>query len=605
MKCYIETKRDFANKKADDIIKILRKHTGGQNPPIASWKNLICDLQSSAKFKSLPDNAIIAMEYRCPTNGMSIDLLVAGVDASGQKHAFVIEAKRWSDDYINSLALSDNRRRENSLHPQIQASRQAVSLGGYTDCGAQYRITPYVYVKCSQQGVEKIISTNNDNLSQNVQVYNNIDSLLQNICKTLINCNEFTKTEILFELKNAEFQPSKSVIDAVKNIVASEPAFDLTESQQVAYDEILDSIQKNKRIIRITGAAGSGKTAILLQLYLKFSAEGNKMRPILITGAYNTDYYRSLFADASGIFEFSHSLDKIINKHTASKYIVLMDEAQHNEQGEIDKIISVGVTLVVCYDENQTIRATNCIEELKQAEYRKDFVNIRLEQRMRYNGSDIAETNIRNFLEAKSITDDDKFLFKPCSDISQFESEVKQLIVDNPKSSVAVVGLLCNDRSKYTSKSAQPSLFYIKWKEKGECDWMKYVHNRNYLQNGSKIWLGTWWMQGLDVDYVAVLAGDDVTLTDSGLKVNLRNSALYQTIISVAEKMCFPQKLKNPEAKVYAKNILDYVDSLSDSQFKQEFEVYVSKYVTNYYYIMMTRGRKGCIVCFCDNNRTT
>lgn len=605
MNGYIVSKEMFSKQKIEDIINILKREFIGGEPPINAWKNLIEDVRKSKIFKELPNDIILGFECACPTGGMSIDLLIAFIDKNNQKNALIIEAKNWSDDYIKTLTFSDNRRHDNSLHPQVQVHRQTMSFQGYTDIGEQYSVTPYVYIKCSQSGIAEIIAKNPDQDCSHIEVTNNIDVILSKVKNSVKDYNdEFKKLEIFSELKNASYKPSKGVIQAMHNLILNEPAFILTEEQNSVLNNVLENIKKGKKIIRIKGSAGTGKTAILIQLYLELSKQANnKIRPILVTGVYNTDYYRSLSPHSRDIFEFSHALNFIIKKDDSYNYVVLMDEAQHNDRGEISKIIMTNATLVVCYDEGQAIRAVNCLDELKQLEYRSDFVSIQLAESMRYNGSKVAEQNIRNYLQGKPIVKDGLFDFQICNNLQNFQTKLKDIIYNNPNSTVATVGLLCKDTDKYTYRNNQSSILYTRWGEKAECDYMEYVTSKNYLQKATdKIWVGTWWMQGLDVDYVAVIVGDDVILTDDDITIDWHKSALYQTIISVAEKMDLPKNLKNKEAKLFAKNIINYIDN-ADAQTKLEFEIMFTELVKNFYYIMLTRGRKGCLVYFANNTR--
>lgn len=609
MNGYVETKQKFCRQKNDDIIKILEREFIGENPPVNAWWKLIQDVKQSERFRDLPDNVIVALEYPCPANGMSIDLLIAFEDKEKRKRAFVIEAKDWSDDYIASLDFGDDRRHEKQLHPQIQASRQALSFSGYTDIGERYSVTPFVYVKCSPKGINQIKDNNPDSTAAYVKVTNSLDDIFDEIVSTASHyCGEFTKLEIYSELRNAKYQPSRSIIRAMEDSVSGKQAFVMTPEQTEAFDSVFRHIKNGKKIIRITGAAGSGKTAILIHLFVKLiKQESDEYRPILVTGPHNTDYYRSLFPqNGNNIFAFSKALDEILNVQDNRRYVVLMDEAQHNDEGEIEKIVRrQNVTLAVCYDETQAIRALNCIDELKKLESDPNFADVKLYDSMRYNGSKIAERNVRNYLDNKPLAKDELFDFRVCTDFENFQCSLISLIEDNPKSTVAVVGLLCKDTDDYTFKRKPLSKLFTKWYDKAERDWMKYVTEKNYLdKNNGRIWVGTWWMEGLDVDYAVVIAGDDIALTDEGITVDYHKSALYQTMISVAKDLHLPENLKHNKPKQYAQNIIDYIDSTTDTQLKAEFETSFAKYVKNYYYIMLTRGRKGGIAYFHDNRRS-
>lgn len=612
MKGYVDTIKNFLYTSTDDIVRELREiYPEAQESQVQSWITLINDIKTADNIKDVPEDCVIALEYSLPTDGMAIDCTILGLDSNQQKSAVLLEAKQWDDDYINTQQFSSYRGDDTELHPQVQISRHKLSFSDYLNIGYDYRPYPIVYIRnCTLQTANLLIENNPLLSTKNVPVYISLQKMISENVSVL----KSGSVEMIDELKNAEFCPSKGIEDAMASIIDKEEPFILTAEQQEVFEQVKENIDKGKKIIRIKGKAGSGKTAILVNLYVEYlNLEKDDIVPIFISGAQNTAYYKSKYPEVESSFTYSFSALRMLEQNRGRNGIVLMDEAQHNEPGVVTKIVDLGATVVLCYDENQIISANNSINELNILERRRDFVALELEGSVRFNSSQSAEINISNYLNGGKYTiEDDEFEFCAFVDFSSFQEKIYSTIKNNPKSKVAVMGLLSNDVQKFTCGSNRNSRLFARWGTKAECQWMPYINEKDYLKkNNGNLWVGTWWMPGLDADYVAIIVGGDAKLTINGIEAVPEQSKHYQMMISVAQALKFPElifeKKKGRYNREYidnyatANNIINYINSKGNETIKRVYVQQLSKYLRNNYYIMMTRGRKGCFVFFSNN----
>ena len=572
---------------------------------VRSWRVLIDELKGSPQLPALPADCTIAVEYTLPTDGMAIDLVVAGLAVDGSKTACLVESKQWGDSFIADSQFSAYREPGKELHPQIQITRHQCSFSNYLDIGPQFHTHPYVYTpNASDAAVRSLIARNPWPSCQQIPVINGMDELLQHIGQIIVSGDPPAAQQ----LRDAQFSPSREIIDAMGAIVTREEPFLLTPEQAAAAAQIRASIASGSRIIRITGAAGAGKTAILLNLYLQYlnEAHSTNVFPILVCGAQNTAYYRSTYPQVRSSFGYSYSVPDTIKQARSRRCIVFMDEAQHNQPGLLTQIADLGATLVLCYDVAQVINADNAIAELHQLEHRPDFLSIALEGSVRYNGSPVAEKNIRTFLRGGTqFQPDPLFEFQPFSDFSSFQDKIFDTISQHPDRTLAITGLLCGDATSYTNAGNPNSRLFTKWGDKMECNWMPYVRSRNYLsQYGGNLWVGTWWQPGLDCDYTAVIAGGDVAITSSGVVAVPEQFKLYRMMASVAHKLQLPQELFADKPYKSCQQINAYLSRPENEALRARFIHSLSPYVRNLYYIMMSRGRRGCFVYFANHYHT-
>ena len=607
---YITTVGNFIIQSSEQIITSLKSiYPMAEKSQVDSWRTLVDDVKRSNLLPSIPQDCVIAIEYSLPTDGMAADLILAGRDTSGERIAIIIESKQWDDSWIHAYDFSAYRENERELHPQVQVSNHKLSFQQYLDIGQNYTVIPFVFIRnCSCNALSYLKSKCPRENYRDIEIQNDINEIIDSFLQLVVSGDEC----IADELRNAAYSPSIEIIDAMKSIVTKEDPFILTAEQRSVVEQIEKSVLDGKRIIRIFGAAGTGKTAILLNLYIRFleEKETGNIRPIFISGAQNTALYRSLYPEVERSFTYSYSLKRMVERTKGNLYVILMDEAQHNSPGIITNMVEQGCTIILCYDENQTINAVdNSIEEIRRLEQREDFVSFELKEKIRYNGSQYAEENIRTLLDGgSSFRDDEKYDFMLCDSFDEFQEKVFSTIREHPDETVAVAGLLSQDASDYSYKRKPESKLFTKWGYKGECKWVPYVYRKDYLtENDGKIWVGTWWLPGLDVDYIAVIIGGDAKLTSNGLVAIPENAKHYNMMVSVAMNMGLPRDLIK-ERNSYgrrkidffksSKQIIDYINRPENEAIRHDFLDRFSKLLRNNYYITMSRGRKGCFVYF-------
>lgn len=202
------------------------------------------------------------------------------------------------------------------------------------------------------------------------------------------------------------------------------------------------------------------------------------------------------------------------------------------------------------------------------------------------------------------FTKDEKFDFRIFDNYDDFQNAIFSLHNDRPDMTIAVTSML-----KTLPISSNQCLF-TNWGSRTECEWIPYVRNRNYQgQYNGRFWVGSWWMPGLDVDYTAVIVGEDAILTSDGLIANVDKVKMFAMIISIAQDLKIDADLIAHKPRKYGgvggidyynsfKNIISHLHKPENADLLSEFTVRCTEYIRNCYYIMMTRGKRGCFVYF-------
>mgnify|MGYP003298594487 CR=1 FL=1 len=605
LKGYFSTVENFLETDTKEVVYQLKNlYPDAMSGQVRSWYNFVNDLKNTESFRNLTNDSVVAIEYDLPTEGMGIDCILAGYDVNHQKVAVLIEAKQWGDDYIEEHKFDTYRAENALLHPQVQISKHQLCFNDYLDIGKDYKTTPCVFVKnATENGLCSLIKKNPSGSTKQIPLYNSLDKLIREKASNIVSGS----SDIIMDFITAEHCPVIGIDDAMRDLTKKNAVFVLPENQEPVYDEIMDSISKGKRVIRINGDAGAGKTAVLLNLYAELrNREDEKVFPIFVPGAQNTAYYRNKYPEMAFCFTYSYSVSKMIAQNKGKKIIVLMDEAQHNEPGVITEIINMGAILVICYDAKQTLSTENSISELRALENKNFFKALEIKGSVRFNGSLVAEGNIRKFLCGRTdFKHDDKFEFMTFRKIDDFQNKMYRIIQENPNDRVAILGLMCQDAQDYTYPKHPKSKLITKWDKDGdkraETCYIEYVDRKTYLnENKGLLRVGTWWAPGLDFDYVGIIIGRDGKITTNGFEGVPEQSKHYKMIIDIAKYMNFPKELFDGRNYIVVRKVMEYVKKQENETIRTEFQNLFTAYLRHMYYITMTRGKKGCYVLFSD-----
>lgn len=598
---YIDYIKYFKSKSSDIIVDRLKKlYPEAENSQINSWYELINVIKSNSMFNSLNEELIIGVEYSLPVDSMSVDFFICGKNETGE-YMFILESKQWGDEFIKSSNFSNYRSDATELYPQTQVYRHMIAIKNYLDLGQKFmNVYPFVFVQNATSFGLSLLKSNKDIFTSQIPMTNDLNEFFKEVKSHNLERGNISITE----LYDAKYFPSQDIISAMSSIITTEEPFVLTKSQENSLKEITDAVNSGKKVIHISGSAGSGKTAILLNLYVKLlkKAKQTGFLPYFASGGQNTSLYRSLYPVVANAFSWTFSLQKSINKYNANKTILLIDEAQTNKNGLLKDLVDKGVILIFCYDEHQVVNLDNSVLELDDLKNRGDYVHIFLNESVRFNGSQKFDSNVKKLLHGSgNIINDENYYFNVIFDVEKLKKEVIEIIEKNPNSTVAMSGLLCSDADEVVSKFN--GFFFTKWGNKQETEWIPYVYRKNYINefNGS-IWLGTWWLPGLDVDYNIVVIGGDATITSNGLIGDATKSKLYQMINSILSRVSVPKIDKDKGVCSSLSNFINYTKNIGNEKYMAEFQNAFNKLLRNYYYIMLTRGRKGCIVYF-DNKQ--
>lgn len=603
---YQEAKKQFLHDVRLDLIedKIEKKvrerlHKKTASNEFMSWMNSMQYMYKVMEDKSIPDESMIAIEYRIPNSNKRVDFIVSGEDQMGRESAVVIELKQWQKmEKVESkeaiVKTNLHGRNVETIHPSYQAWSYVSMIEDYNEDVRRYKINlkPCAYLHNYR------LKENDDLVDECYEYYidkapvftrGDTDRLSRFISKYIKKGNP----DVLYHIDHGRIVPSKSLQDSLSSMLRGNQEFTLIDDQKVVFERALEIVkkEKKKKVYIVHGGPGTGKTVLAINMLVailnmdqnvmyvtKNSAPREVYRKKLTDGKYRKAYIDNLFKGSGSFTEaISDDFDCLIvdEAHRLNEKSGMFQNLGENQ---VKEIINAAKTSIFFVDDFQmvTTKDIGSTNEIKKwcryfdAEVYEDT----LLSQFRCNGSDSYLSWIDNVLEINLEATDD-FDFDYDIRICDSPEEVRELILE---------------KNKINNKSRMVAGYCWNWIKEGKNN--SDIHDIQIGDFGMSWNLGsssTWAIdpesvneigcihtcQGLEFDYVGVIIGEDLRYDDG-------------IITDFTKRARTDQSLKGLKG-LYKKN-------------KEEALKIADRIIKNTYRTLLTRGQKGCYIYCVDKD---
>ena len=603
---YQEAKKQFLHDVRLDLIedKIEQKvrerlHKKTASNEFMSWMNSMQYMYKVMEDKSIPDESMIAIEYRIPNSNKRVDFIVSGEDQMGRESAVVIELKQWQKmEKVESkeaiVKTNLHGRNVETIHPSYQAWSYVSMIEDYNEDVRRYKINlkPCAYLHNYR------LKENDDLVNECYEYYidkapvftrGDADRLSRFISKYIKKGNP----DVLYHIDHGRIVPSKSLQDSLSSMLRGNQEFTLIDDQKVVFERALEIVKKEekKKVYIVHGGPGTGKTVLAINMLVailnmdqnvmyvtKNSAPREVYRKKLTDEKYRKAYIDNLFKGSGSFTEaISDDFDCLIvdEAHRLNEKSGMFQNLGENQ---VKEIINAAKTSIFFVDDFQmvTTKDIGSTNEIKKwcryfdAEVYEDT----LLSQFRCNGSDSYLSWIDNVLEINLEATDD-FDFDYDIRICDSPEEVRELILE---------------KNKINNKSRMVAGYCWNWIKEGKNN--SDIHDIQIGDFGMSWNLGsssTWAIdpesvneigcihtcQGLEFDYVGVIIGEDLRYDDG-------------IITDFTKRARTDQSLKGLKG-LYKKN-------------KEEALKIADRIIKNTYRTLLTRGQKGCYIYCVDKD---
>lgn len=591
---------------AEEVRQRIFEKMGRTTPKseFDSWKNSLSRMYMVLADTSIPDHAGIAIEYNVPQTSKRVDFIVSGYDADNQSNAVIIELKQWDElkkvDGKDALVetYTGGGLRE-VVHPCYQVWSYATLIRDYNKTVQDQNIvlSPCAYLhNYALKENDPILDEQYKEYIEEAPVFCERDALkLREFIHRFIQKGDDKK--ILYEIDHGKIRPSKSLQNAISNMLKGNREFIMIDDHEVVYENILQLACKSqkdgkKRTIIVEGGPGTGKSVIAVQLLVGLTKKNQFVQYVSKNQAPRNVYKAKL----KGTVKLS-SVDNMFRGSASYVHVgkdqintLIVDEAHRLEErsqytkktgneNQIKEIINASKCSVFFIDESQRVTMSDIgsVDEIKKwaKVESSEITQLKLLSQFRCNGSDGYLAWVDNTLEIQPTANYN--LEDIDYDIRVLDSplEVRELIIEKNK---------INHRSRMLA---------------GYCwDWIRDGKNNSKVHD---IKIGDFEMswnlgnsifaldetsideigcihtsQGLEFDYVGLIIGDDMRYEDHHIVTDASKRAKTDQSMKGIKKL--------------------------DKQDHCKAEEKADEIIKNTYRTLMTRGMKGCYIYCTDQN---
>lgn len=565
-----------------------------------SWQNSLGNaMYKVMQTDKIPDDAGIAIEYSIPRTKNRIDFVITGQDENDNDKVVIIELKQWTDIQMTEKdAMIVTRFKQGlseELHPSYQAWSYSTLLNGFNATVYEENIglEPCAYLHNHVDDNIILNSFYGDYLQKAPAFCKEDKEKLQDFIAKFVKYGD--KKNIIYRIDNGEIRPSKELAECLSSMIKGNQEFVMIDDQKIVYENSLALAKKssvdNKNVLIVEGGPGTGKSVVAINLLVAITKLGLNVQYITKNAAPRAVFESKLAGtlkktNISNMFTGSGSyVDCKENTFDA----LIVDEAHRLNaksgmfknlgENQIKEIIEASKSSVFFIDEDQRVTWSD-IGKIEGIEKWANIIGanvqkLKLESQFRCNGSDGYLAWLDNVLQiretANTTLEDIEYDFQ----IVDSPSKLRDIIFEKnkDKNKARLVAGYCWNWVSRKSKALMDIEFpehdfAMKWNLATDGNlWI--VSPESVSEVGC---IHT--CQGLEMDYVGVIIGDDLVVRDG--KVITDPSKRAKTDASLKG---FKKDLKeNPEA---ANKKVDAI-------------------IKNTYRTLMTRGMKGCYVYFTD-----
>lgn len=598
---YLENKstfrKDVFSNSIEEKVRDTLKAKAGKSvsdSEINAWKNSLRYMDAIVEDADIPDDTGIAIEFNIPNTSKRIDFILTGKKADGTRTAVIVELKQWSsvqvtekDAIVNTFIGKSDR---DTSHPSYQAWSYATLIEDYNETvrNEPIHLQPCAYLHNCESGIA-INDPRYEAHTLRAPAFLKHDSQkLRDFIKTHVKYGD--SGDAMYLIRDGKIRPSKNLADHLSSLLQGNEEFCLIDDQKLVFEtaKLLAEIStpEKKNVLIVNGGPGTGKSVVAINLLVELTNRGlvaqyvtknsapREVYQSKLTGTFTQTRISNLFK-GSGVFTETEA-----NTFQA----LIVDEAHRlNEksglfskgENQIKEIINASTFSIFFLDEEQRVHwkdigKNDQIKHWAEA-LGASITELELNSQFRCNGSDGYLAWIDHTLgireTANTTLEGINFEFKVCSSAT----ELRELIYERnrPNNKARMVA---GYTQKWVSKK-DPSAYDFDFPEEGfKARWNLTEDGMLWILKESSVHeigcIHT--CQGLEVDYVGVIFGDDFLIRDGQIVTDAAKRYHGDRSIHGYKKAL---KANRAEALKHADDI-----------------------IKNTYRTLMTRGQKGCYV---------
>lgn len=594
-----------------DIEKIVldsyTKRTGKRVSPneIRSWASSLVYMGRVLHDDSIPDDCGVAIEYTIPQTAMRVDFLLTGKTADDQGCVIVVELKQWEkvrktakDAVVSTRYASGN---QEVPHPSYQAWSYAALLKNFNEAvyKGDIELRPCAYLHNHPAVGGDINDIFYAAHVQRAPLFLSGDQerqRLRNFIKLHVRKGDQGKT--LYEIEGGRIRPSKSLADSLLGMLTRNDEFLLIDDQKVVYETAMQQARqvgdKRKHVLIVEGGPGTGKSVVAINLLARLTESGMNARYVTknsapravyearLTGHYRRTVISNMFTGSGSFTETPENTFDALIVDEAHRLNEKSGMYAHRGENQVKELITSARFSVFFIDESQrvTLKDIGTKDAIKHwAKTAGATVEVTsLKSQFRCNGSDGYLAWLDNTLQVRPTANE-------ILDVAEFDFRV----VSSPTELRRLIELRNQDRNRarmvagycwpWPSKNDETAYDIVIPEHEFRARWNLTTDGSLWIEAPNSVaqvgCIHT--CQGLEVDYIGVIVGDDF-------------------VVRAGEVLTRPDKRARSDKSIHGLKKLAKEDPITAQKLADSI-------IKNTYRTLMTRGMKGCYV-YCTDEET-
>lgn len=591
---------DNDNRSIEDVISsayVQRMGRYASDAEFRAWAASLREMSRVLRDPQIPDDTGIGVEFGIPQTAKRIDFVLSGVDEAGTPHAVIVELKQWSSSKLSEkdgliFANRGGRTETEGPHPSYQAWSYAALLNGFNEAvyesGTSLRPCAYLH-NYRDDGIirDARYSPYLDKAPAFLKGDEELHKLRDFIKKYV---RKGDNGALLYQIENGRIRPSKMLADSLAKMLKGNEEFVLIDDQKVVYETCLaraeQASENRKQVVIVKGGPGTGKSVVAVNLLVALTKRGQVTKYVSKNAAPRAVYaeklaghvrkaeVKNMFSGSGVFFETEPNVFDTLVVDEAHRLNAKSGLYGNLGENQVMEIIRSAKCTIFFVDDDQIVTLADIghTEELKRwaSAAGAEITTLELSSQFRCGGSDGYIAWLDNWLGIRKTAN-------PGFDRNSFDFRV----VDSP----VELHNLIREKNKVNNKSRVVAGYCWDWKSKRDANAYDIVMPKFGYQAKWNLDIdGSLWIisensveqvgcihtcQGLELDYVGVIIGEDIEMRDGELATA-------------------PSKRSRQD-----RSIRGYASKGKSSPLMEER---VSMIVRNTYKTLMTRGLKGCFV---------
>jgi len=572
---------------------------------VASWGNSLRAMAQVVQYAKLNDHGVV-VEYELPSSSRRLDFMICGRDASRHDEAVIVELKQWSeceaaeaDGLVTTWVGGKLRERP---HPSVQVGQYQQYLAdthsAFYEGDDLIRLGACSYLHNYEIRPNDVLLA--PKFTETITKYpvfgsDAVDGLADYLQNRLTTGHG---EAVLARIEQSKYRPSRKLMDYVAETIAGRSPWILLDEQLVVFEKIRAVVASavthgRQHVVLVRGGPGTGKSVLAINLLARFLADGraahyatgsraftqtlwklvgSRARPVL---KYFNNYRNALPGEIDALIcDEAHRIRETSNDRFTPK-------AKRSTEPQIRELLRATKVAVFFIDDRQGVRPNEIgsTEYIKQhaADLKYEVSEFELEVQFRCSGSAGFVNWISNTLGIERTanqlwTGAESFDFRIFSTPESMEAAIRAKAGGNVTARLAAGycwdwsdpnpdGTLVDDvvvGNWHKPWNARPDAGRL---AKGIPPADFWATDPGGINQVGCIYTA----QGFEVDYIGVIWGNDLAYDLDGLAwVGNKKESRDRTV----------------------------------KQSKADF----LQLVKNTYRVLLSRGMKGCYVCFLDKD---